>query len=139
MVQRQLRLTTAAAPLPPTDLALAAAAEPQEKVKATRKGSVWVGEEEGQPSEEAGLPLELGWTEGFGIYRGSTVAAELRAWETDPAIMAFQHLPTRALVTVNTNVRPPDAGRFDSELVVSTVTQAANAFRRASHHPSPRA
>jgi len=69
MVQRQLRLTTAAAPLPPTDLALAAAAEPQEKVKATRKGSVWVGEEEGQPSEEAGLPLELGWTEGFGIYR----------------------------------------------------------------------
>jgi hypothetical protein len=48
------------------------------------------------------LYLQLGWLDGVGIYKGSTVAAtELLAWETDAGVQAFDHLPVRALVSVD--------------------------------------
>jgi hypothetical protein len=48
------------------------------------------------------LYLQLGWLDGVGIYKGSTVAAtELLVWETDARVQAFDHLPMRALVRVD--------------------------------------
>lgn len=51
--------------------------------------------------DDENLYLQLGWLDGVGIYRGSTVKAELRTWETDHRIQAFDHLPLRSLVTIH--------------------------------------
>lgn len=45
--------------------------------------------------------LQLGWLDGIGVYRGSSAHAELRAWETEDRILAFDHLPLRSLVQVS--------------------------------------
>ena len=45
------------------------------------------------------LYLQLGWLDGVGVYKGSTVKrAELQVWETDVGVQAFDHLPVRAVV-----------------------------------------
>mmetsp|Transcript_8049 Transcript_8049/g.17468 ORF Transcript_8049/g.17468 Transcript_8049/m.17468 type:complete len:926 (-) Transcript_8049:48-2825(-) len=46
------------------------------------------------------LFLQMGWLDGVGVYNGSTVRAELWAWETDDSLSAFDHLPLRSVVGV---------------------------------------
>ncbi|CAE8595768.1 unnamed protein product, partial [Polarella glacialis] len=53
-------------------------------------------------ASENGTPgsvyLQLGWLDGVAVYKGSSVQAELTAWETEDQILAFDHLPLRATV-----------------------------------------
>lgn len=53
-----------------------------------------------EKNHDENLYLQLGWSDGVGIFRGSTVEAELCTWETDRRIHAFDHLPLRSLVSI---------------------------------------
>jgi hypothetical protein len=63
--------------------------------------------EGGDGGAEAGLYLQLGWLDGVGVYRGGTAAARLAAWETEERVQAFDHLPIRAVVSVECAGGPP--------------------------------
>lgn len=47
------------------------------------------------------LYLQLGWPDGVGGCRLDTTEARVAAWETEPGVQAFDHLPLRALVSVH--------------------------------------
>ena len=55
----------------------------------------------GEAGGYSGQYIQLGWLDGVGVYREGTVKAELRAWETDAGVQAFDHLPVRAVVEVD--------------------------------------
>jgi len=51
--------------------------------------------------DDPAMYLQLGWLDGVGIYRGGSARAELRVWETEDQVLAFDHLPLRALVDLS--------------------------------------
>jgi len=50
--------------------------------------------------EERDLLLQLGWLDGVGVYRGSTVPTEIIAWDTEPKLYAYDHVPLRSVVRI---------------------------------------
>ena len=56
---------------------------------------------EGDGTADGGnLYLQLGWLDGVGVYRGGTAAASVVRWETEERVQAFDHLPIRAVISV---------------------------------------
>lgn len=53
---------------------------------------------EGGPTN---LYLQLGWSDGFGVYKGDTVDATIVSWETEPSVQAFDHLPVRLVLDID--------------------------------------
>ena len=52
--------------------------------------------------EKTNKYLQLGWLDGVGIYKGSTAKnSELKVWETESEVQAFDHLPLRAIVQID--------------------------------------
>merc|ERR1712113_1369300 len=57
----------------------------------------------GEESSADGPPsyyLQLGWLDGVGTWKHGTVDSKIVAWETEPRIQAFDHVPMRAVLDV---------------------------------------
>eukprot|EP00931_Biecheleriopsis_adriatica_P003963 TRINITY_DN105705_c0_g1_i1.p1 TRINITY_DN105705_c0_g1~~TRINITY_DN105705_c0_g1_i1.p1 ORF type:complete len:1136 (+),score=244.28 TRINITY_DN105705_c0_g1_i1:99-3506(+) len=55
-------------------------------------------------SSENGPPnlyMQLGWLDGVGRWKGNTIGSELLAWDTEPRVQAFDHVPLRALLKLS--------------------------------------
>uniref|UniRef100_A0A7S4WHN2 EF-hand domain-containing protein n=1 Tax=Alexandrium monilatum TaxID=311494 RepID=A0A7S4WHN2_9DINO len=53
-------------------------------------------EDPGRPA----LYMQLGWLDSVGIWRAGTAPAKLERWETEQEVRAYDHLPTRSIVTL---------------------------------------